>query len=124
MKVLLARYDSYSDQGCRLLLSDTLEAKAAVVNNGKHSLQVYKAKRFGVQPVAVKVLREDSGKQIENFKREIEMLRNLRDNNIVLFLGACKKDGQLMLVTEYMPQGDLWNALNQSNAPKFQWYQR
>lgn len=86
--------------------------------------QVYKANRFGVQPVAVKVLREESGKQIENFKREIELLRGLRDNNIVLFLGACKKEGRLMLVTEFMPQGDLWNALNHSHAQKFQWYQR
>lgn len=85
---------------------------------------MYKANRFGVQPVAVKVLREDSSKQIENFKREIEMLRGLRDNNIVLFLGACKKDGKLMLVTEFMPQGDLWNALSHTNANKFQWYNR
>ena len=86
--------------------------------------QVYKAHRFGVQPVAAKVLREESGKQIENFKREIDLLRGLRDNNIVLFLGVCKKDGQLMLVTEYMPQGDLWHALNQSHHSKFMWYQR
>ena len=86
--------------------------------------QVYKAHRFGVQPVAAKVLREESGKQIENFKREIDLLRGLRDNNIVLFLGVCKKDGQLMLVTEYMPQGDLWHALNHSRSSKFTWYQR
>ncbi len=85
---------------------------------------MYRANRFGVQPVAVKVLREESSKQIENFKREIDMLRGLRDNNIVLFLGACKKDGKLMLVTEFMPQGDLWNALSHANANKFLWYNR
>jgi serine/threonine protein kinase len=85
---------------------------------------VFKANRFGCQPVAVKVLREESGKQIENFQREIELLRGLRDNNIVLFLGVCLKDKQLMLVTEFMPQGDLWNALNHSNSRKFSWYQR
>ena len=87
-------------------------------------LQVYKANRFGCQPVAVKVLREESGKQIENFQREIELLRGLRDNNIVLFLGVCQKDNSLMLVTEFMPQGDLWHALNQGSRDKFSWYQR
>lgn len=86
--------------------------------------QVYRANRFGVQPVAVKALREESSKQIENFQREIELLRGLRDNNIVLFLGVCKKDGKLMLVTEFMPGGDLWHALNHQNSVKYTWYHR
>ena len=87
-------------------------------------VQVYKANRFGVQPVAVKVLKEESKKQLDSFKREIVMLRSLRDNNVVMFLGACVQEGRMMLVTEYMPQGDLWNALNRTNTDKFTWYQR
>jgi len=86
--------------------------------------QVFKANRFGCQPVAVKVLREESGKQIENFQREIVLLRGLRDNNMVMFLGVCLKDKQLMLVTEFMPQGDLWKAINHNTSRKFSWYQR
>ena len=75
--------------------------------------------------MAVKALREESSKQIENFQREIELLRGLRDNNIVLFLGVCKKDSKLMLVTEFMPGGDLWHALNTAqNSEKYTWYYR
>ena len=85
---------------------------------------MYKANRFGTTPVAVKVLREESGKQIENFQREIDLLRELRDNNIVMFLGVCLKDKQLMLVTEFMPNGDLWNSIQNSATSKFLWYQR
>ena len=41
--------------------------------------------------------------------------------NIVQFLGAALAGDQIMLVTEYMPRGDLWRALSQDSANHFSW---
>ena len=64
--------------------------------------QVYKALRGGVQPVAVKVLRDPTEKQLSAFKREVALLQGLRDPHIVQFLGVCHARGRVMLVTEFM----------------------
>ena len=80
--------------------------------------------RFGVQPVAAKIMIQDSEKHITTFQREIAMLRGLRDNNVVLFLGACVQHGRIMLVTEFLPNGDLWNAISHATDDKFSWYKR
>ena len=48
---------------------------------------------------------------------QVTILKACRDRNIVQFIGACHKDGQLMLVTEFMEGGDLHAAL-QADASK------
>lgn len=65
-------------------------------------VQVYKAMRAGVQPVAVKVLRDPTEKQLSAFAREVSILQGLRDHNVVQFLGVCYSKGRVMLVTEFM----------------------
>ena len=47
--------------------------------------------------------------------------QSLRHVNIVQFLGAALAGDQIMLVTEYMPRGDLWRALSQDSASHFAW---
>ena len=54
-------------------------------------MQVYKGLRSGVQPVAVKVLKEHTPKQLADFQREIHILRSLHDTNVVQFLGVCQR---------------------------------
>ena len=61
--------------------------------------------RAGVQPVAVKVLRDPTEKQLSAFQREVSILQGLRDNNVVQFLGVCHSQGRVMLVTEFMQVG-------------------
>ncbi len=55
--------------------------------------QVYKALRGGVQTVAVKRVALASGRQKEDFLKEVAILKGLRDANIVMFLGACLQVG-------------------------------
>lgn len=86
-------------------------------------------------PVAVKfVLTSDTnGTNADNYKqlaKEIAILRECRNSNIVLFYGACLRapapPGEpaphaLMLVTEYMPLGDLFAALQGPRGMEYRW---
>jgi serine/threonine protein kinase len=48
--------------------------------------------------------------------REIALLKACRSQHIVSFMGACFLDGEVQLVTELMPAGDLWNALRKGQV--------
>eukprot|EP01025_Chloroclados_australasicus_P028487 TRINITY_DN2821_c1_g1_i7.p1 TRINITY_DN2821_c1_g1~~TRINITY_DN2821_c1_g1_i7.p1 ORF type:complete len:1255 (+),score=138.74 TRINITY_DN2821_c1_g1_i7:174-3938(+) len=76
---------------------------------------VYKAVMNRVDEVAVKVVKTDAPKpkELELFKKEVQILTGLRHKNIVQFYGACLEPGSLFFVTELMKGGDLYNALRQ-----------
>ena len=68
--------------------------------------------RNGVQPVAVKVLRDPTEKQLSAFQREVRLLQSLRDPHVVQFLGVCESCARVMLVTEFMQVRPLlWTLL-------------
>jgi len=48
--------------------------------------------------------------------REIALLKACRSQHVVSFMGACFLDGEVQLVTELMPAGDLWNALRRGQV--------
>jgi len=48
----------------------------------------------------------------ESFARELSLLKRLRSNRIVLFMGACLGPPDLCLVTEYLPRGSLHDLLH------------
>lgn len=87
-------------------------------------MQVFKATMAGMTPVAVKIVQGQSRKEQERFQLECTILRNLRHGNIVQFLGASVVAGQILLVTELMPRGDLWTALSLDHNHIFSWYKR
>ena len=47
---------------------------------------------------------------------QVAIMKQLRAENIVRFLGVCTKGSQTMLVTEFMAGGDLFNRLSISEA--------
>lgn len=83
--------------------------------------QVYKGIWQGNTPVAVKFVTGHSPKEQQRFRNEVAILKSLRHVNIVQFLGASMAGDQIMLVTEYMPRGDLWRALSQDSTHHFSW---
>ncbi|KAK9836929.1 hypothetical protein WJX81_000389 [Elliptochloris bilobata] len=85
---------------------------------------VYKGMLQGSTPVAVKFVRGHSPKEQARFRNEVGILKSLRHTNIVQFLGASSNPGQIMLVTEYLPRGDLWRALSKDSQHVFSWYRR
>ncbi|XP_006823978.2 LOW QUALITY PROTEIN: NT-3 growth factor receptor-like [Saccoglossus kowalevskii] len=71
--------------------------------------------------VAVKTLKDSSiGDARRDFEREAELLTNLQHNNIVTFYGVCIEGDPLLMVFEYMENGDLNNYLR-SRGPDAQY---
>jgi serine/threonine protein kinase len=66
-------------------------------------------------PVAVKTIRPSLSNDrmvVKDFRQEVELLVKLRHPNIVQFLGAVTRQPPLMLITEYLAGGDLYELLS------------
>lgn len=65
------------------------------------------------QPVAIKILhRQDfDAKQLQVFRREVEVLSQIYHPNVCLFMGACFEKGHMMIVSELVVRGDLEKLL-------------
>ncbi|XVE70638.1 hypothetical protein DITRI_Ditri10aG0087400 [Diplodiscus trichospermus] len=74
-------------------------------------------------PVAVKVLQPDAVDGKEEFRKEVEVLSQLRHPHILLLLGACPEKG--CLVYEYLENGSLEeHILRQNGKPPLPWFIR
>lgn len=85
--------------------------------------QVHLAMLKGVIPVAVKQLKADHHNPVQHeaFMREVALLKELNNSNIVQFQGASFRDDEHLLVTEYMEGGDLFKAISKKTV---NWQQR
>ena len=52
---------------------------------------------------------------------QVAILKRLRAENVVRFLGVCEKDSKTMLVTEFMSGGDLFNRLYEAETSELAW---
>ncbi|XP_043690038.1 integrin-linked protein kinase 1-like isoform X2 [Telopea speciosissima] len=71
--------------------------------------------------VAVKTLREDvfpDDDKVRAFRDELALLQKTRHPNVVQFLGAVTQSSPMMIVTEYLPKGDLCAFLKRKGALK------
>jgi serine/threonine protein kinase len=68
--------------------------------------------------VAVKKLHQQTlvDSALEEFKKEVEIMTHLRHPNIVLLMGACTEPGNLMIITEMMPRGDVSSIIHSQNV--------
>ncbi|KAH7651391.1 Non-specific serine/threonine protein kinase protein [Dioscorea alata] len=74
----------------------------------------------GIQ-VAVKKLGEDlitDEDKVRAFRDELALLQQIRHPNVVQFLGAVTQSSPMMIVTEYLPKGDLRAFLKRKGALK------
>ncbi|GMH11968.1 hypothetical protein Nepgr_013809 [Nepenthes gracilis] len=74
----------------------------------------------GIQ-VAVKTLGDDviiDEDKVNAFVDELALLQKIRHPNVVQFLGAVTQISPMMIVTEYLPKGDLRTFLTQKGALK------
>lgn len=79
---------------------------------------VYKAK-FRGETVAVKKIHAhalSNAASVGEFQAEVAVLCTLRHPNILRFVGACTKPPNLMIITEFMARGTLFDLLHQSQA--------
>jgi serine/threonine protein kinase len=53
----------------------------------------------------------------ENFAKELTVHREINHKNVVRLVGYCVDENALMVVTEYIPKGNLSNILHQNSIP-------
>ncbi|MED6155120.1 hypothetical protein PIB30_002323 [Stylosanthes scabra] len=71
--------------------------------------------------VAVKKLGEDvitDEEKVKAFRDELDLFLKIRHPNVVQFLGAVTQSSPMMIVTEYLPKGDLRAFLGRKGALK------
>ncbi|CAJ1422368.1 unnamed protein product [Effrenium voratum] len=84
--------------------------------------EVFRAGWHGTD-VAVKKLRS-AGQLSTEFKREISVLLRLRHPNLVLFMGACTKAPQALIISEFCAGGTVFGLLHQRRDLSLPWPQR
>lgn len=87
---------------------------------GKGSFGEIRQAKWRGTTVAVKTIRPSLSKDrevVKDFINEVELLVKLRHPNIVQFLGAVVTQSPLMLVTEYLPGGDLHALIQKGPVP-------
>lgn len=79
--------------------------------------QVFSCQWRGTQVAMKQILPERINKQnMDDFKREVQILSRLRHPNVVLEMAASVDPPHIFLVTEYCPQGTLFSILHQSKV--------
>ena len=67
--------------------------------------------------VAVKILDHNSSKMRECFAKEIIVHSQINHRNVTRLIGYCMEGDALVMVTEYIPNGNLENILHQDVRP-------
>ncbi|XP_057780279.1 serine/threonine-protein kinase EDR1-like isoform X2 [Salvia miltiorrhiza] len=79
--------------------------------------EVYHADWNGTEVAVKKFLDQDfSGAALDEFKREVRIMRRLRHPNIVLFMGAVTRPPNLSIITEFLPRGSLYRIIHRPHC--------
>ncbi|CAA7394818.1 unnamed protein product [Spirodela intermedia] len=79
--------------------------------------EVYRAEWNSKEVAVKKFLDQDFyGDALDEFRREVRIMRRLRHPNVVLFMGAVTRPPNLSIVTEFLPRGSLYRILHRSNS--------
>ncbi|CAL9226199.1 unnamed protein product [Arabidopsis halleri] len=98
--------------------SFTYEEVAVITNNFARTLGeggfgvVYHGNLNGNEQVAVKVLSESSAQGYKQFKAEVDILLRVHHINLVTLVGYCDEGQHLVLIYEYMSNGNLKQHLS------------
>ena len=76
--------------------------------------EVYEGVLEGQSKVAVKRFIHNVK---ENFAKELAVHREINHKNVVRLIGYCVEENALMMVTEYIANGNLSDALHHDNSP-------
>ncbi|KAA8544988.1 hypothetical protein F0562_019795 [Nyssa sinensis] len=75
--------------------------------------EVYRADLNGTEVAVKKFLDQDfSGDALDEFRREVRIMRRLRHPNVVLFMGAVTRPPNLSIISEFLPRGSLYRIIH------------
>ena len=79
--------------------------------------EVFKGKLYGKEVAVKKLLNQNlDGDSLSSFKKEVTIMSKLRHPNVLLFMGACTEPGNLMIVTELMTSGSVYDLLHDKSV--------
>ncbi|XP_042010751.1 integrin-linked protein kinase 1-like isoform X2 [Salvia splendens] len=89
-------------------------------NSIEISKGTFKLATWAGTPVAVKIFYEGAADEnkVRAFRDELSLLLSIRHPNVVQFLGAVTQSSPMMIVTEYLPKGDLHEYLKEKGSLK------
>ncbi|XP_071930613.1 serine/threonine-protein kinase 12 isoform X2 [Coffea arabica] len=76
----------------------------------------WRGTKVGVKKFGEEVISDED--KVRAFRDELALLQKLRHPNLVQFLGAVTQSSPMMIVTEYLPKGDLRSLLEKKRALK------
>ncbi|CAH2069348.1 unnamed protein product [Thlaspi arvense] len=86
--------------------------------------EVYRGTLLLSREIAVKRMSHDGDQCVKQFISEVVSMRCLKHRNLVPLLGYCRRKHELLLVSEYMPNGSLDEHLFDDQKPVLSWPQR
>ncbi|XP_054817294.1 integrin-linked protein kinase 1-like [Prosopis cineraria] len=86
------------------------------ITKGTFRVALWRGTHVAVKTLGEEVLTDDD--KLKAFRDELALFQKLRHPNIVQFLGAVTQSTPMMIVTEYLPQGDLHAYLRRRGALK------
>uniref|UniRef100_A0A0D3ED11 non-specific serine/threonine protein kinase n=1 Tax=Brassica oleracea var. oleracea TaxID=109376 RepID=A0A0D3ED11_BRAOL len=89
--------------------------------------EVYKGtlpRNIELREVAVKKVSHEGEHGMKQFVSEIVCMRSLKHRSLVPLLGYCRRKHELILVSEYMPNGSLDGYLFNHDKPTLPWWRR
>ncbi|KAK4739505.1 hypothetical protein R3W88_003202 [Solanum pinnatisectum] len=86
--------------------------------------KVYKGTLPDGQLIAIKRAEQASKQGALEFKTEIEILSRFHHKNVVSLVGFCFRQGEQMLIYEFIPNGSLKESLSGKSGIKLDWKRR
>ncbi|XP_021800742.1 serine/threonine-protein kinase TNNI3K-like [Prunus avium] len=84
------------------------------ITKGTYRIASWRGIQVAVKRLGEEVLIDED--KVKAFRDELEFLQKIRHPNVVQFLGAVTQSSPMMIVTEYLPKGDLCLFLKRKGA--------
>ncbi|BBH01025.1 Integrin-linked protein kinase family [Prunus dulcis] len=91
-----------------------IDPKNLTLPTGTYRIASWRGIQVAVKRLGEEVLIDED--KVKAFRDELEFLQKIRHPNVVQFLGAVTQSSPMMIVTEYLPKGDLCAFLKRKGA--------
>ncbi|KAL1817276.1 hypothetical protein ACET3Z_019850 [Daucus carota] len=94
-----------------------------LISAGEHG-SVYRGTLSNAVKVAIKEQKYTSFQWEKKYELEVEVIRSIRHNNVVMLLGSCSEDSKRFLIYEYLCYGSLNQHIEDQRCRTLTWKER